>query len=123
MVKSTPANLGAETEKFVGQVQRWFGLGGSQANVGTNYLATESPPAPPPPPPPTARSSSKYIECRPLNLRGSPGPRPPPEGFALNSGERVDWVLQESEAELANQYLSALQAHTAFISLDLPRSP
>ena len=119
-----PANLGAETAKFVGQVQGWFGLGGSQANVGTNYLATESNnPAPPPPPPPTARSSSKYIECRPLNLRGSPGPRPPPEGFALNSGERVDWVLQESEAELANQYLSALQAHTAFISLDLPRSP
>ena len=95
MVKSTPANLGAETEKFVGQVQGWFGLGGSQANVGTNYLATESNnPAPPPPPPPTARSSSKYIECRPLNLRGSPGPRPPPEGFALNSGERVDWVRQ-----------------------------
>ena len=115
MVKSTPANFGAETAKFVGHVQGWFGLGraASQANVGTNYLATESNPAPPPPPPPTARSSSR-IECRPLNLRGSPGPRPPPEGFALNSGERVDWVLQESEAELANQYLSALQAHTAY---------
>ena len=37
-----------------------------------------------------------------------------PTGFALNGGERVDWVLQESEVELANEYFSALQAHTNY---------
>ena len=112
LVKSTPANLGADAARFVGQVQGWFGLGAAAegstdgGELGTNYLATKPPPPPPPPPP--------RVELRALNLRGMPGPRPPPEGFALNGGGRVDWVLQESEAELANQYLSALQAHTAY---------
>lgn len=40
--------------------------------------------------------------------------------YALNGGGRVDWVLQESEIEVANEYVSAMQAHSSyFASLDL----
>jgi len=34
--------------------------------------------------------------------------------YALNGGEPVDWVLQETELEAANEYLSAAQAHTGY---------
>ena len=36
--------------------------------------------------------------------------------FALNSGERVDWQLQESELELAAEALSAMQAHNSYFA-------
>jgi pimeloyl-ACP methyl ester carboxylesterase len=34
--------------------------------------------------------------------------------IALNAGERVDWIIQESELEAANEYLSATQAHQGY---------
>jgi len=34
--------------------------------------------------------------------------------WALCDGDRVDWMLQETELEVANEYLSAFQAHTSY---------
>ena len=34
--------------------------------------------------------------------------------MALNGGQRVDWIIQESELEAANEYISAAQAHTSY---------
>ena len=35
-------------------------------------------------------------------------------GFAVNQGERVDWMLQESTLDAALEYTAALQAHTSY---------
>ena len=35
-------------------------------------------------------------------------------GFAINGGERVDWLLQESELESVQEYWAALQAHSNY---------
>ena len=43
--------------------------------------------------------------------------------YALNGGERVDWVLQETELEATNEYLSALYAvYTPQLTIDKPSS-
>ena len=56
-------------------------------------------------------------------IKGSPAPfaagvasteEAPGATWALSEGARIDWMLQETELEVANEYLSALQAHTQY---------
>ena len=43
-----------------------------------------------------------------------------PVRWAINQGARVDYMLQESEFEAANEYLAALKAHNSyFVSADI----
>ena len=47
---------------------------------------------------------------------GQPGGVGAVVSFALNGGERVDWQLQESEFDLAQEYVAALQAHNSYFA-------
>ena len=38
------------------------------------------------------------------------------DGFAVNGGERVDWMLQETELEMAQEYWAALLAHSSYFT-------
>ena len=48
--------------------------------------------------------------------RGEAGSGRGDMGWAVNSGGRVDYQLQESELEIAHEYLAALRAHNTYFS-------
>ncbi|KAL1515463.1 hypothetical protein AB1Y20_002087 [Prymnesium parvum] len=64
----------------------------------------------------TAAAIEGAITGAPANIAAGPpsSEAAPAPSWAMSAGERVDWMLQETELEVANEYLSALQAHTAY---------
>ena len=64
-----------------------------------------------------ARSRIKHhaSRCRQLDKEGSTSTSCQRRMYALNGGERVDYVLQpHSKVEVANEYYSALKAHSSY---------
>ena len=78
-------------------VQHWFGEIGD--GIGQAAAAIEG----------AIKGSPAPLTAEVPSTEAARGP-----AWALSEGDRSDWMLQETEFEVANEYLSALQAHTAY---------